>query len=76
MINTDHLGSTTLITNETGHVVQESIYEPFGKVASGVSDRFLFTGKELDKGTGLEYYGARYYGPSRVSQFVQPDTIS
>ncbi len=39
---------------------------------AGGSDRFLFTGKELDKGTGLEYYGARYYDPSKASQFTQP----
>lgn len=72
----DHLGSTSLITNSTGAVVEETTYEPFGKVASGGNDRFLFTGKELDKGTELEYYGARYYDPSKTSQFVQPDTIS
>ncbi len=71
----DHLGSTSVVVNETGAVVEETTYEPFGKVASGGSDRFLYTGKELDTGTGLEYYGARYYDPSKASQFVQPDSV-
>jgi hypothetical protein len=68
----DHLGSTSVVVNETGAIVEETTYEPFGKVSSGGTDRFLFTGKELDVGTGLEYYGARYYDPSKASQFVQP----
>ncbi len=71
----DHLGSTAIITNESGALVEETTYEPFGEVFSGGSDRFLFTGKELDPGTGLEYYGARYYDPAKASQFVQPDTM-
>ena len=32
--------------------------------------------KELDNGTGLEYYGARYYDPSKASQFISPDSVS
>ncbi len=71
----DHLGSTSLITNSTGQLVEETTYEPFGEVFSGGSDRFLYTGKELDPGTGLEYYGARYYDPSKASQFISPDSI-
>ncbi len=71
----DHLGSTSLITNQSGAVIEETTYEPFGEVSSGGSDRFLYTGKELDPGTGLEYYGARYYDPSKASQFIQPDTV-
>lgn len=55
----DHLGSTSVVVNETGSIVEETTYEPFGKVSSGGSDRFLYTGKELDQGTGLEYYGVR-----------------
>ncbi len=71
----DHLGSTTLVTNQTGAVVKDTVYEPYGQVFSGGGDRFQYTGKELDIGTGLEYYGARYYDPARSSQFIQPDPI-
>ncbi len=69
----DHLGSTTLITNESGDVVEETTYEPFGKIIEGGNDRFLYTGKELDKTTNLEYYGARYYSPE-LGRFVEPDS--
>lgn len=69
----DHLGSTTLITDESGDVVEETTYEPYGKIIEGGDDRFLYTGKELDKSTNLEYYGARYYSPE-LGRFVEPDS--
>ncbi len=54
-------------------VISLATTTPF-TIADG-SDRFLYTGKELDPGTGLEYYGARYYDPSKASQFISPDPI-
>lgn len=35
---------------------------------------YKFTGQRLDEGTGLYYYGARYYDPL-LGRFVQADTI-
>ena len=32
----------------------------------------LFTGKERDSETGLDYFGARYYG-SNMGRFMSPD---
>ncbi|PIN73221.1 hypothetical protein COV20_03240 [Candidatus Woesearchaeota archaeon CG10_big_fil_rev_8_21_14_0_10_45_16] len=69
----DHLGSTSLVTDEAGNVVEKTTYKPFGEVLEGGSDRYTYTGQELD-GTGLMYYGARYYDPG-LRQFVQPDTL-
>jgi len=69
----DHLGSTSLITDENGEIAEETRYMPFGAVLKGGNDRFLYTGKEKDS-TNLYYYGARYYDPN-LRQFVQPDTI-
>ena len=69
----DHLGSATLITDESGSVVEEITYEPFGKVFSGQIERFGYTGKELDD-TGLQYFGARYYCVEQ-SIFCQPDKL-
>ena len=69
----DHLGSTTLITDKNGNKVGETSYLPFGAVFSGGNDKFLFTGKELDK-SSLYYYGSRYYNPA-TARFIQPDTI-
>ncbi|MBI2139005.1 RHS repeat-associated core domain-containing protein [Candidatus Woesearchaeota archaeon] len=70
----DHLGSTDLVTDESGKKVEKTSYMPFGEVLSGGESRFTFTGKEMDKGTGLMYYGARYYNPS-FKRFTQPDSV-
>ncbi|MBO9583458.1 MAG: hypothetical protein J7574_04795 [Flavobacterium sp.] len=64
----DHLGSTSYITNLDGEVVQHIEYVPFGEVFLEEKNAkwntpYLFTSKELDKETGLYYYGARYFDP-------------
>lgn len=69
----DHLGSTNLVTDENGNLVEVMEYYPYGEEISGESERFGYTGKELDT-SGLMYYGARYYSPA-YGQFTQPDTI-
>jgi len=70
----DHLGSITLITNESGSIVEETFYLPYGEIVEGGSSRYLFTGKEKDKGTDLYYYGTRYYNPF-FKHFIQPDNV-
>lgn len=70
----DHLGSTTLVTNESGDVVEETFYLPFGEIAEGGDERYLFTGKEKDVGVDLYYYGARYYD-SYLRHFIQADNV-
>ena len=37
-------------------------------------NRFMFTGREYDKETGLYYYRARYYNP-QIGRFLQTDPI-
>ncbi len=70
--HSDHLGSTSLITNSTGSIIEETFYLPFGDVFSGGQEsRYNYNSKEKD-GTGLNYYGARYYKSSQ-GQFVQAD---
>nr|WP_094229256.1 RHS repeat-associated core domain-containing protein [Methanolobus psychrotolerans] len=70
----DHLGSTTLLVNESGLEVERTEYYPYGQVQSGGLEKYGFTGQENDADTGLMYYGARHYSPGyRV--FVQPDTM-
>jgi RHS repeat-associated protein len=69
----DHLGSTTLITDSTGSIVEETFYEPFGDVTSGGSSEVkLYTGQFSDSATGQYYFGARYYKPA-WGRFVQAD---
>jgi RHS repeat-associated protein len=62
------LGSSSYITNLDGEVVQHVEYVPFGEVFLEEKNAvwntpYLFNGKELDKETGMSYYGARYYEP-------------
>lgn len=64
----DHLGSSSYISNLDGEVVQHIEYVPFGEVFLEEKNAkwntpYLFTSKELDRETGLYYYGARYYDP-------------
>jgi RHS repeat-associated protein len=68
----DHLGSTRLVTDEEGEVVEETDYLPFGASITGGADRYTFTGQESDPETELMYYGARYYSPY-LRQFMEPD---
>jgi RHS repeat-associated protein len=70
----DHLGSTSVVTNSTGATLEEDLdYYPYGGIASGTSsDHYLFTGKERDSESGLDYFGARY-DASSLGRFMSPD---
>jgi RHS repeat-associated protein len=78
--HSDHLGSTSLITDLDGNIVQHVEYVPFGEVF--IEERnnkwntpYLFNAKELDEETGLYYYGARYYD-GRVSLWLSVDPLA
>ena len=83
----DHLGSTRLITDAGGGVLERHDYRPFGdevtltagQVRAGVAGygvdqgtREKFTGKERDQETGLDFFQARYFGSSQ-GRFTSPD---
>ena len=75
----DHLGSSSVITDENGTVEQELAYYPFGETRVNTSTEnvdvaYKFTGQEQDRSTGLYFYHARYYDPT-LRRFIQPDTI-
>jgi RHS repeat-associated protein len=71
----DHLGSTRVLTNSGGTLVEETKYDPWGEVNSGgTKSKFLYTGQEKDPETNLNYYNARYYD-SHIRRFTQPDDI-
>jgi RHS repeat-associated protein len=75
-----------LVTDGSGNVVSRHDYLPFGEEitggyagrtaalgfggSEGVTQRF--TGKERDQESGLDYFGARYYG-SALGRFTSPD---
>ena len=77
--HSDHLGSSSYITNLDGEVVQHIEYVPFGEVF--IEERnniwntpYLFNAKEFDEETGLHYYGARYYDP-KLSLWISTDQL-
>ena len=77
--HTDHLGSTTYLTDRDGKLKEHIEYTPWGEgwIEQPINrydlPQYLFTGKELDA-TGLYYYGARYYDP-RISMWLSADPI-
>ncbi len=78
--HSDHLGSSSYITDASGEVYQHFEYFPSGETFyEARSDHqrtpYLFNGKELDKETGLYYYGARYYDP-RISLWYGVDPMA
>jgi RHS repeat-associated protein len=77
----DGVGNVLAVTNRSAAVVVEQHdYLPFGQewcgtgicgaVTAGQPKRF--TGKERDAETGLDYFGARYYG-SKIGRFTTVD---
>lgn len=71
----DHLGSTTVLTDQAGNIIEKSAYEPYGEVKQGgTKSKYGYTGQEKDSETGLSYYDARYYDP-HLQRFIQPDTL-
>ncbi|MGB4270654.1 MAG: RHS repeat-associated core domain-containing protein, partial [Spirochaetota bacterium] len=76
---TDHLGSSSVLTTNNGTYYERIEYLPYGETwvedsaqSSGYSTPYKFTGKELDKETGLYYFGARYYD-ARISRWISAD---
>ena len=78
--HSDHLGSTSYITDRDGNASQFVCYKPYGEAlvdehATLYEMPWKFNGKELDSETGLYYYGARYYD-SRLSMWYGVDAIA
>jgi RHS repeat-associated protein len=71
----DHLGSATVIANASGAIEREEMYFPYGGERWNYGsdpNHYKFTGKERDTETGLDYFGARYYG-SNMGRWMSPD---
>ena len=66
--HSDHLGSTSYITDEHANITQYDAYLPYGELlvdehSSSEEMPYKFNGKQFDEETGLYYYGARYLNP-------------
>ncbi|MEW6682131.1 MAG: FG-GAP-like repeat-containing protein [Nitrospirota bacterium] len=76
--HTDHLGSSSVVTDQTGAVVERLGYHPYGQVRTNtgsVDVNHKFTGQRLDDSTGLYFYNARYYDPV-LGRFLRPDPLT
>ena len=66
--HSDHLGSTSYITDDKANITQYDAYLPYGELlvdehSSTEELPYKFNGKQFDEETGLYYYGARYMNP-------------
>lgn len=66
--HSDHLGSTSYITDDHANITQYDAYLPYGELlvdehSSSEDLPYKFNGKQFDNETGLYYYGARYMNP-------------
>ena len=75
---TDRLGSVRVITDATGAVIDRINDSGFGDILSETnqtaSDRYLWTGREFDRVTDLQYNLARYYDPT-TGRWTSQDPI-
>ena len=77
----DTLGSARVVTGQSQEVKGRYDYMPFGEECyagrsgyGGDEVRQKFTGKERDDETGMDYFDARYYGPT-AGRFMSPDPL-
>jgi RHS repeat-associated protein len=71
----DALGSIVATTDSDGALKSETIYDAWGNVrqATGQStNKFGYTGHQMDKESGLIYFQARYYDPA-IGRFITQD---
>ena len=77
-IHPDHLGSTNVVTNASGTVVQTLDYYPYGatRISSsvgGADSARKYIGQFADQ-NNLDYLNARYYESTR-GQFISQDPV-
>ncbi len=73
----DHLSTAQLLTNDTGEVVWQGDYSPFGDVniiIDEVGNNFRFPGQYFDAESGLYYNWHRFYDPE-MGRYINADPI-
>ena len=66
-VDSDHLGSSSFITDAGGNATQHLQYLPYGELFieqrsdAAYNTPYKFSAKEKDEETGYSYFGARYY---------------
>ena len=75
----DHLGSSSILTDDTGTVAEQIDYYPYGSkayenIVTNMSNEYDFTGKEVDEETGIQYFVNRYYD-NETGHFLSIDPL-
>jgi RHS repeat-associated protein len=73
----DHLGSSSVLTDAGGAVVEETAFHPFGVPRhehrlGAIKEPYQFAQKERDRESGLHYFEARYLA-AVFGRFASPD---
>lgn len=72
---TDHLKTAHVITDSAGTIKEDEDFYPWGGELPFVNNdpnKYKFSDKERDAETGLDYFGARFYG-NALGRFTSPD---
>ncbi|MGA9994773.1 MAG: RHS repeat-associated core domain-containing protein, partial [Pyrinomonadaceae bacterium] len=70
----DHLGSTSGLTDSSGNLVEQVAYDSFGNSTGSTRTRYGYTGRERDPDTALLYNRARFYDP-QAGRFISEDPL-
>jgi len=73
----DHLGSSSVLTDANGSLIESAEYLPFGQLreyAGTWTTDYKFTDREMDTESGLYNFNARLYDPT-LGRFISPDSI-
>ncbi|WP_414573235.1 putative Ig domain-containing protein [Nostoc sp. CCY 9925] len=76
--HTDGLGSTRVLTNAIGQVVDNYTYDAYGRLlfSTGTAENsYQFAGEQRDSQTGLDYLRARYYDAD-LGRFISKDAFA
>ncbi|MCH4897174.1 hypothetical protein E0494_10770 [Marinilabiliaceae bacterium JC040] len=77
----DHLGNVRAVVDDSGELLQQNDYYPFGGVMSsfgGSDNKYLYNGKELQEGTDWfqnEITGDVYYHSDLASRYISKDLV-
>ena len=76
----DHLGSSSVITDSTGGLVDEVAYYPFGMPRNEyrlrqIEEHYTFTQKERDQESRLSYFDSRFLA-CNLARFIRVDPLA